>query len=127
MIRGVESITLFSESAKKLAEFYQEKVGLVLSTEAEVGDKGEELYGFEMSEGSGLYIVDHSSVRGRNKEPERMIFNLEVDKIDDAVTRLDNLGVKKVQDTYHVEGYGLIATFEDADGNYFQLVQTRES
>lgn len=124
VIKGVESITLFSESARKLAEFYREKVGLTLTMEAEIGGKGEELYCFEMTEGSTLYIVDHSKVKGRNKEPDRIILNLEVDKIEDSVKRLDNLGVRKVQDTYHVEGYGLIATFEDADGNYFQLVQT---
>jgi len=32
-----------------------------------------------------------------------------------------------VQDTYHIEGYGYISTFEDVDGNYFQLVQVRAS
>ena len=127
MIKGVESLILFSEDAKRLADFYQEKVGLTLTMEAEIGGKGKELYCFEMSEGTPLYVIDHSRVKGRNKEPERIIFNLEVDVIEDMVKRLDNLGVKKVQDTYHVEGYGLIATFEDVDGNYFQLVQTRES
>lgn len=126
MIRGVESLTLFSENAKKLAEFYQKKVGLSLSTEAELGDK-DQLFGFEMSQGSGFYIVDHSKVKGRSKEPDRVIFNLEVDNIEDAVKKLDQQGVKKVQDTYHVEGYGLIATFEDLDGNYFQFVQVREN
>lgn len=126
MIRGVESLTLFSENAKKLAEFYQKKVGLSLSTEAELGDR-DQLFGFEMSQGSGFYIVDHSKVKGRSKEPDRVIFNLEVDNIEDAVKKLDQQGVKKVQDTYHVEGYGLIATFEDLDGNYFQFVQVREN
>lgn len=126
MIRGVESLTLFSENARKLAEFYQKKVGLSLSTEAELGDK-DQLFGFEMSQGSGFYIVDHSKVKGRSKEPDRVIFNLEVDNIEDAVKKLDLQGVKKVQDTYHVEGYGLIATFEDLDGNYFQFVQVREN
>lgn len=126
MIRGVESLTLFSENAKKLAEFYQKKVGLSLTTDAELGDK-DQLFGFEMSQGSGFYIVDHSKVKGRSKEPDRVIFNLEVDNIEDAVKKLDQQGVKKVQDTYHVEGYGLIATFEDLDGNYFQFVQVREN
>ncbi|MDP2660320.1 MAG: hypothetical protein Q8R28_06295 [Dehalococcoidia bacterium] len=71
--------------------------------------------------------MDHSRVKGRSKEPDRIIFNLKVAEIDDEVKRLDNRGVKKVQDTYPVEGYGLIATFEDVDGNYFQLVQLKES
>ena len=32
---------------------------------------------------------------------------------------------KLVADIYHVEDYGKIATFEDIDGNYFQLAQVR--
>ncbi len=127
MIKGLESLTLFSENAKRLAEFYQEKVGLVVTMEEQMGDNNERLYAFELSEGGMLAIMDHSRVKGRNKEPDRSIFNLKVDDVDDEVKKLDNRGVKKVQDTYPVEGYGLIATFEDVDGNYFQLVQLKES
>ena len=127
MIRGVESVNVFSESAKKLADFYKEKVGLKTSIEAEMGEAGEEVYGFEFGQGAGFSIIDHSKLKGQNPQPERIIFNLEVDKIEDEVENLDKAGVKKIQDTYHVEGYGYIATFEDADGNYFQLVQVKES
>jgi len=55
------------------------------------------------------------------------MFNLEVEDIESEVARLDKAGVKKVQDTYHMEGYGWIATYEDPDGNYFQLVQVKAS
>jgi len=40
---------------------------------------------------------------------------------------LKKAGVKVVAEIYHVEGYGWLATFEDLDGNYFQLVQVRAS
>lgn len=127
MIRGFESITLFSENAKKLADFYKKKVGLKATVEAEVGDKGESLYGFEWKGTSGFYIMDHSKIKGPNKQPERLIFNLEVDNIEKEVGRLKKNGVKKVQDIYHMQGYGWIATFADPDGNYFQFVQVRAS
>ncbi|MBI4036074.1 VOC family protein [Candidatus Daviesbacteria bacterium] len=128
MIKGIESIILFSEDAKALAEFYQEKVGLKLTTEAEVGEEGESLYGFEFgSDKPALYIMNHSEVEDENEEPERIIFNLEVDDIEEEAKKLDEAGVKKIADTYHVQNYGLIATFEDLDGNYFQLVQIRSS
>ncbi|MDO8688426.1 MAG: VOC family protein [Dehalococcoidia bacterium] len=127
MIKGLESVTLFSENAKRLAEFYQEKVGLVLTMEEQMGENNEHLYAFEFSEGGMLAVMDHSGVKGRNQEPDRIIFNLKVADIDQEVKTLDNRGVKKVQDTYPVEGYGVIATFEDVDGNYFQLVQLKES
>lgn len=128
MIKGFESITLFSENAKRLADFYKDKVGLRMTVEAEVGEKGENLFGFEFGKDKpGLYIMDHSKVRGRNSQPERIIFNLEVDDIEEEVKKLDEAGVKKIQDTYHMQNYGYLATFEDADGNFFQLVQIRPS
>ena len=54
------------------------------------------------------------------------MFNLEVDDIEKEVKRLKHARAKLVQDIYHIEDYGKIATFEDVDGNYFQLVQVRE-
>lgn len=125
MIRAFEALNLFTQNAKKLAEFYKEKVGLKITMEAEMGDKGEEAYELQVGKGPSLYVIDHSKVRGKNKQPERIIFNLEVDDIKKEVARLKRAKAKLVQPIYHVEGYGFIATFADIDGNYFQLVQTR--
>ncbi len=126
MIKGIEGILIGSQSAKKLADFYKNKVGLKVTFEAVMGDDNEEAYLFEMK-GAGLYITDHSQVKGKNTNPNRVIFNLNVDNIEKEVKRLDKEKVKKIKDIYHIEGYGKIATFEDVDGNYFQLVQTKES
>lgn len=127
MVRGLESVLIGSENAQRLAEFYRDKVGLKIRFEGEMGEGGEKAYEIEVGEGSGIYIIDHSEVKGKNKAPQRIIINLEVRDIEDEVSRLEKAGVKKVQDVYHVEGYGLIVTFEDIDRNYFQLVQVRES
>lgn len=126
MIRGLEAVLLSSESAKKLAKFYREVVGLKQGMVMELGNKGEEGYEFPLK-GAGLYILDHAKVKGQNKQPERVMFNLEVSDIEKEVKRLKKAKVKPTQDIYHVEGYGLIATFADPDGNYFQLVQVRAS
>mgnify|MGYP001568635709 CR=1 FL=1 len=125
LIKAIESITLFSENAKKLADFYKAKVGLKMSLEAEIGEEGGNLFGFEFEGGPGLYIMNHSKVKGKQKEPERIIFNLEVSDIEADVKKLDEARVKKIQDIYHMQNYGYLATFEDLDGNYFQLVQIR--
>lgn len=127
MVKGLESVGLFSENARKLAEFYRDKLGLKITMEAEIGEKGEELFELEMKSGSGLYITDHSGVKGKNPQPERIMINLEVDDIEAEVKKVEGAGVKKIQDAYHVEGYGYIATFEDIDGNYFQFVQVKPS
>ncbi len=126
MIKGIESILLSSENPQALGEFYSQKVGLKQTMEMEIGEKGEKGFAFEMK-GCSLYIMHHSKVSGKSKGAERIMFNLETNNIEGDVKKLDKAGVKKVQDTYHMENYGYIATFEDIDGNYFQLVQVRAS
>ncbi len=128
MIKGIEGILIGSKSAKKLSDFYKNKVGLKLTFEAVIGEgKNEtEMYLFEMK-GCSLYITDHSKVKSKSKNPDRIIFNLEVDNIEKEVKKLDKAKVKKIKDIYHMEGYGKIATFQDTDGNYFQLVKVKES
>ncbi len=126
MIKGIEGILIGSQNAKKLADFYKKKVGLKVTFEAVMGDNNEQVYLFEMK-GAGLYINDHSEIKGKSENPNRVIFNLEVDNIENEVKRLGKNKVKKIKDIYHIEGYGKIATFEDVDGNYFQLVQVKES
>ncbi len=126
MIKGIESLTIFSEDARALADFYKDKVGLKMTLEAEVGEEGEGLFGFEFGEGkTGLYMMNHSKLKDKNREPTRIIFNFEVDDIEKDVKKLDEMEVKKIQDIYHMQDYGYIATFEDIDGNYFQLVQIK--
>lgn len=122
MIKALEAVLLSSGDAKALAQFYSEKVGLKQVGEMEIGDKGEKAYEFDLK-GAGLYIVDHSDIKGKSAQGARVMFNLEVDDIEKEFARIKKEGVKIVQEVYHVEGYGLIATFEDVDGNYFQFVQ----
>lgn len=126
MIKKLDSVILNSGNAKKLAEFYEKKVGLKATEVYEMGDGGEEAYMYEFKDGSGFSILDHSEVKGKTKESKRVLLNFEVEDIDEAVDSMKKNGVKLVQEKYHVEGYGYIATFEDLDGNYFQLVQVRE-
>ena len=125
MILGLESLLIGSKSAKKLAAFYRDKVGLEVGFEGVMGDDDEEFYELKIGKGPYITVMDHSEVKGTNKNPQRIIFNLEVDDIKKEVARLKKAKVKLVQGTYHVEGYGWICTFADVDGNYFQFVQVR--
>ena len=125
MIKGMEAVLLGSQNAKKLAEFYRVVVGLKQRMVFEMGDKNEEGFDFDLG-GTSLYIMSHSDVKGKSKTPARIMFNLEVDDLEKEVARLKKSGVKPVAEIYHVEDYGYIATFADVDGNYFQLVKTKE-
>jgi predicted enzyme related to lactoylglutathione lyase len=125
MIRKIDGILLSSPDAKKLSEFYRDKLGLKIGMEAEMGDGGDKVYGFGLTSGSDFVVMDHSKVKGKSMQPERYMINFEVDDIEADVKRLKEVKVKLVSDIYHIEEYGQVATFEDPDGNYFQLVQIR--
>lgn len=125
MFKKIDSVSIFSSDAAKLADFYKTKVGIEFTIEAEMGEEGQNLFGFEPKTGSGFYIVDHSQIKGTSKEPMRTIINFEVDDIEEMSKKLQKNDVKLIQDVYHVENYGFIATFEDIDGNYFQIVKVR--
>lgn len=125
MFNGIESVLIFSEDPEKLAKFYEDKVGLKLTGEYEMGEKGDSVSMFEFENGTTLSILKHSQVHGKNKEPQRIQLNIEVKDIEEAVKKVKGRGVKVIQDTYHIEGYGYLATFEDFDGNYFQLAQVK--
>lgn len=124
MIKGIESVTLFSADPQALYKFYKGTVGIKFTIEAELGE-GEDLFGFESKKGSGFYIVHHSDIKGKAKEPKRVIVNFEVDDIEKEFKKLKKAGVKVIAKVYHIQDYGYIATFEDPDGNYFQLVKVR--
>ena len=126
MILGLEAVLIGSEDAKKLGEFYKNVVGLKSKEEMEFGENNEYGITFELGKGASLYIMDHSKVKGKSALPDRVMFNLEVDDIEKEIKRLKKEKVKVVRNIYHVEDYGFIATLEDPDGNYFQLVKTKE-
>lgn len=109
---------LGSQDSTKLGEFYQDVVGLEAS-EVYESDEGN-MYAFN---DVNLFISPHSDVHGKNSQAARHILNIIVDDIDNEVEGLKSRGAKVVKDTYDMEGYGRIATFEDIDGNFFQFVE----
>jgi predicted enzyme related to lactoylglutathione lyase len=125
MIKGLEAILIGSEDADRLANYYREVLKLKQTMEFEMGEDGvSNGFSFDLGNGIGLVIMDHSKVKGINTLGDRIMFNLEVDDIDKEVKRLKKDKASLVQDIYHIEDYGLVSTFSDPDGNYFQLVQT---
>lgn len=118
---NLNSIILFSETPSLLVEFYKK----VLQKEIEWS--GGEFVGFKVG-GGFLVIGPHEKVRGKNTNPERIIFNLETDDVKSEYERLVSSGVKSVQAPYQPteDSQMWIATLEDTDGNYFQLASPVE-
>lgn len=115
------SLLLFSEKPKKLAEFYKKVFNVDPSWEE--GDWAS----FQVGSGS-ISIGSHDKVKGKNKSPERMMFNLETKNVKEEFVRIKGYGTKVVAEPYHPsESEDMwVATFEDPDGNYFQLMSPWE-
>jgi predicted enzyme related to lactoylglutathione lyase len=116
------SMLLFSEAPKKLVDFYRK----VLDREPKWQEG--EFSGFEVGV-STLVIGPHSEVKGRNKNPERMMFNFETDNVKGEFERMKGLGAKGIAEPYKMaDGQDhSLATLADPDGNYFQLVSPMKS
>ena len=70
---------------------------------------------------SFLSIGPHSKIKGKAKEPQRIILNLTTDEVKEEYERMVKLGAVSIKEPYEIEGMW-IATLADPDGNYFQLM-----
>jgi predicted enzyme related to lactoylglutathione lyase len=111
------SVLIGSEDPERLAAYYSKLFG-------EPGFSEGGYSGWQI--GSGFLTVGpHSEVHGRNGEPGRIIVNIETPDVRGEFERLKGAGATVVQEPYTMEGMDAddaICTFEDPDGNYFQLM-----
>ena len=110
-------IMLGSEDPQALSDFYARFLG-----KPTWEDGG--YIGWQLGD-AGLMIGPHSEVKGRNEMPGRIMWNLETPDVHQEFDRIKALGATVVQEPYKPGGeeHGdfWMATFEDTDGNYFQL------
>lgn len=111
------TILLGSAEPKKLAEFYK-KVSNV-----DPGWSDGEWSGFQVGAGH-IAIGPHDKVKGKNPNPERIMINFETTDVEGEFKRIEGYGAKVIAKPYKMgdQGEMWIATFEDPDGNYFQLM-----
>ncbi len=72
---------------------------------------------------SYFWIGKHSEVKGKNKDPYRMMFNIEVGSVEKEYKMLKEKGVKFIAKPFKAPTFDLyFATFVDLDGNIGQIV-----
>ncbi len=114
------SILIGSENPERLVEYYTVLLGAPVFS-----DSGYTAWKL----GSGFVTVGpHSEVKGRNASPGRIIWNIETDDVQGDFDRMKAAGGVVVAAPYEFESApgSSIATFEDPDGNYFQLMSPFE-
>ncbi len=108
-----------SQQPKVLAEFYEK----VFDKKPDMSE--DEWAGWQV--GSCFFgIGKHSEVKGKAKEPQRVIINLETKEVKEEFARIKKSGAKVIKEPYEMQG-AWIATFADPDGNYFQLMTPWEN
>lgn len=113
---NLNSFMIGSQQPEKLAEFYSG----VLDKKPDWTD--EDWYGWTVGN-CHLTIGPHSEIKGRAREPQRLILNLETTDVLHESERLKKLGTPVIKEPYQIDDMW-IATFADADGNYFQLMSS---
>ncbi|HET7685482.1 MAG TPA: VOC family protein [Candidatus Limnocylindria bacterium] len=111
------SILIGSEDPQRLVEYYANLFG-----EPGFSDGG--YTGWQI--GSGFVTVGpHSEVHGSNREPGRLLWNIESADVQADFARMRDAGAIVVAEPYTMDGAppdAYIATLADPDGNYFQLM-----
>ena len=115
---NLNNIMIGSSQPEVLGEFYAR----VFDRKADMNEGG--WYGWKVGAGS-LSIGEHSEVRDRAREPQRLIFNFETKEVESEFQRLKTAGATVVKEPYELQGMW-IATLADPDGNYFQLMSPWE-
>lgn len=117
-----KSILVFSENPKRLADFYK---GVF---QKDPGWSEGSYYGFMVGKGF-ITIGPHDKVQGKNKHPERIMFNFETKDVKGEFERIKKLGALVVAEPYKPaeDPKATIATFADPDNNYFQLMTPWEN
>ena len=117
---NLNSIMIGTENHNKMAEYYQK----VFQKEPDMNEGG--FSGWSV--GNTFFSVgEHSEVKGKAKEPQRIILNLETREVKEEFDRISKIdGGSVVKEPYEMQG-AWIATLADPDGNYFQLMTPWEN
>lgn len=110
-------VNVNSADPARLTAFYRDVVRL--PPDPNVGDSGFSVAGV-------TFVIDgHSEISGNTKEPPRVLINFMVDDVAAEEARLTAQGVTCIRSQGREFWGGIISTFVDPDGNYFQVIEFR--
>ena len=119
MIKGMESLCIWSENYRELANWYRDILELEVESELDIPrDTG---VNFNIN-GFFLWIGQHDGVKGKNKDQFRFMPGFDVDDVTETYNKLSAKGVEFIQTPIvsPTEDYR-VATAKDPDGNIIQF------
>jgi predicted enzyme related to lactoylglutathione lyase len=122
MFKKISTIIIWSEDWKKLAAWYQDVFNFKVIEEINHPKDTGVLW--ELPDGGPwLWVGQHSEVKGQNKDPLRIMFNINVDSVQKAYDYLVSKGTKVIAKPFKAPTFDkYFATFSDPDGNTFQII-----
>ena len=115
----LNSVMIGTKRPQALATFYEK----VLGKPADMVNSESSFFSWQLGS-VFLYVLEHSEMEGKTKDPGRVMFNFETPQVKEEFERIKAVGATVVKEPYQMEGAEgfWIATFADPDGNYFQLM-----
>src|SRR5436309_1228862 len=112
---NINSLMIGTSDVKVLASFYEN----VFEKKPDMEEGG---YSGWLVGKCFFTVGAHSEVKGKAKEPQRVIFNIETKEVKEEFARIAKIdGATVIKEPYEMGG-AWIATLADPDGNYFQLM-----
>ena len=119
-LKKISAILIWSENYQALADWYRDKLGA--KTIEEITHPNDTGVGLSVGE-SYLRVGNHSKVKGKSKDPYRIMFNISVDSVSEAYEELKAKGVEFIAEPFKAFTFdSYFATFKDLDGNIVQLI-----
>ena len=116
-VQDLAGVVFWTDNLEEMVRFYQEALGLPLHSHH--GD----FIAFELRPGVRLNLGVHSQVRGRARDPYRIMVHLKVRDIHALCARLKSQGVAFLREPQQETWGGWVATLQDPDGNVLQLLE----
>lgn len=116
---NLNSIMIGTMQPKILGEFYEK----VFDKKPDMEEGG--WYGWQVGK-TFLTVGEHSEMKGKNKNPARIMFVFETNDVKKEFNRIKEAGATVIKEPYEMGG-GWIATLADPDDNYFQLMTPWEA
>jgi predicted enzyme related to lactoylglutathione lyase len=125
MFNKISTFLIWSENFKNLANWYKNVLGLKVVEELDHPKDTGVLLEFP-EKGCWLWVGQHSRVHGKNKDPYRLMINLDTDSVEKTYQFLIKKKVRIIAKPFKAPTFDkYFCTFSDPEGNTVQVIGPR--